>query len=39
MTRSFDLSTRLVAVAASLLFATISLVASVGPAVPSFPFA
>jgi hypothetical protein len=39
MTRSYDISTRLAAFAASLLFATISLVVTVGPAVPSFPLA
>ena len=39
MTRSYDISTRLAAFAASLLFATISLVATVGPAFPSYPIA
>jgi hypothetical protein len=39
MTRSHDLSTRFAAFAASLLFASISLIATVGPAVPSFPLA
>jgi hypothetical protein len=39
MTRSYDISTRLAAFAASLLFASLSLIATVGPAVPSFPFA
>jgi hypothetical protein len=39
MTRSYDISARLAAFAASLLFATFTLVVTVGPAVPSFPLA
>jgi len=39
MIRTYDVSARLAAFAASLLFATISIVATVGPAVPSFPLA
>jgi hypothetical protein len=39
MTRSYDLSTRLAAFAAALLFASLSLVATVGPAFPSYPLA
>ena len=39
MIRTYDVSARLAAFAASLLFATLSLVATVGPAVPSYPFA
>ena len=39
MARSYDISALLAAFAASLLFATISLLLTVGPAVPSFPLA
>ena len=39
MSRTSYLASRLAAFAASLLFATLSLAASVGPAVQSFPVA
>jgi hypothetical protein len=39
MTRSYDISTRIAAFAAALLFASLSLIATVGPAVSSFPLA
>ena len=39
MTRTNDLTARFAAFAAALLFATVSLMASVGPAVSNFPIA